>query len=340
MLTGLAQGFRSLVAIRFLFGAGEAGAFPNVVRSFSRWFPARERGMANGVLFLGSRLGGALAAPAVLILVRQWGWRVSFVVFGLLGVAWAIAWFRFYRDDPADHPDVDAGERAWITQDGSVDSAAGGTGIADGAGVAAHASTPWAVILRSPNLRAICAMYFALGYGLYFYFTWLPTYLIQELKFSLLAGGLFSSLPFLLAGAANITGGWYTDYLARTSGLRHARVTLGSISFGTSAVLIIASTIVTSPVAKAVLLALALASADFALSACWSVCLDVGAAHAGVVSGFMNTSGNFGGFVGPIVVGLMVDRWHSWTYPFYVTAAVYVWGALWWLAIEPERRIV
>lgn len=326
MLTGMAQGFRSLVVIRFLFGAGEAGAFPNVVRSFGQWFPARERGMANGVLFLGSRLGGALAAPAVLVLVRLWGWRVSFAVFGLIGVVWAVAWFRSYRDNPADHPDVDAAERAWIEQDGPA--------------IATHANTPWGVLLRSRNLHAICAMYFALGYGLYFYFTWLPTYLIQELKFSLLAGGLFSSLPFLLAGAANITGGWYTDYLARTSGLRHARVTLGSVSFGMSAVFIIASTIVAPPVAKALLLALALASADFALSACWSVCLDVGAAHAGVVSGFMNTSGNLGGFVGPIVVGLMVDRWHSWTYPFYVTAAVYVWGALWWLAIRPERRIV
>jgi MFS family permease len=333
MLTGLAQGFRSLVAIRFLFGAGEAGAFPNVVRSFGQWFPARERGMANGVLFLGSRLGGALAAPAVLVLVRLWGWRTSFTVFGMVGVAWAWAWFRFYRDDPADHPDVDAAERAWIAHDRALDAT-------DGATPAGHAGTPWAAILRSPNLHAICAMYFALGYGLYFYFTWLPTYLIQELQFSLLAGGLFSSLPFVLAGIANITGGWYTDHLARTRGLRTARVTLGSLSFGTSAVLILTSTIVASPVAKAVLLALALASADFALSACWSVCLDVGAAHAGVVSGFMNTSGNLGGFIGPIVVGLMVDRWHSWTYPFYVTAAVYVWGALWWLAIRPERRIV
>jgi len=325
MLTGLGQGFRSLVVIRFLFGAGEAGAFPNIVRSFGQWFPARERGTANGVLFLGSRLGGALAAPAVLVLVQLWGWRVSFILFGLLGVVWAVAWFRSYRDDPARHPDVDAAERAWIEQDGVP--------------AATDVHTPWAILLSSRNLYAICAMYFALGYGLYFYFTWLPTYLIEELKFSLLAGGLFSSLPFLLAGAANITGGWYTDHLARTSGLRHARVTLGSISFGSSAVLILASTIVAPPVGKAMLLALALASADFALSACWAVCLDVGTTHAGVISGFMNTSGNFGGFVGPIVVGLMVDRWHSWTYPFYVTAAVYVWGALWWLAIRPERRI-
>ena len=323
MLTGAAQGYRSLLAIRFLFGAGEAGAFPNAVRSFSQWFPARERGRANGVLFFGSRLGGALTAPLALSLIQLWGWRASFVVFGSVGVVWAAVWYWTYRDRPADHPDVDAAEVAWITQDGVA---------------ASHAvSTPWTALLTSPNLYAICAMYFALGYGLYFYFTWLPTYLTRELGFSMATGGFFAALPFLLAGAANLGGGWYTDHLARTRGLRTARCTLGSLSFATCAALLIVSTIVPSPIAKALLLALA--SADFALSACWAVCLDVGATHAGVVTGFMNTSGNLGGLVGPLVVGFMVERWQSWTYPFYVTAAVYVMGALAWLAVDPRRRI-
>jgi len=340
MLTGLAQGYRSLLAIRFLFGAGEAGAFPNAVRSFSQWFPARERGMANGVLFFGSRLGGALTAPLALSLVRWWGWRASFVAFGCVGVVWAAAWYRSYRDQPADHPDVDEAELAWIRQDltPSVDASA------DRSRGEAHGShnrtaTPWAALLSSRNLYAICTMYFALGYGLYFYFTWLPTYLTRELGFSLLTGGFFSALPFLLAGAANLAGGWCTDRLAHTHGLHRARCTLGSASFATCAALLLLSSVLTAPVAKALLLAFALAAADFALSACWSVCLDVGAAHAGVVTGFMNTTGNLGGLVGPLVVGLMVDRWHSWTYPFYVTAAVYVMGALAWLAIDPYRKI-
>jgi len=325
MLTGAAQGNRSLLAIRFLFGAGEAGAFPNAVRSFSQWFPARERGKANGVLFFGSRLGGALTAPLALALIEGWGWRASFVAFGCIGVVWAAVWFWTYRDRPGEHPDVDAAELAWISQDGAAP---------------AHAvRTPWAALLSSRNLYAICAMYFALGYGLYFYFTWLPTYLTRELGFSMATGGFFAALPFLLAGAANLAGGWYTDHLARTRGLRTARCTLGSLSFATCAALLLMSTVAPSPILKALLLALALASADFALSACWAVCLDVGATHAGVVTGFMNTSGNLGGLIGPLVVGLMVDRWQSWTYPFYVTAAVYVMGAVAWLWIDPRQRI-
>jgi sugar phosphate permease len=331
MLTGAAQGFRSLVAIRFLFGAGEAGAFPNAVRSFSQWFPARERGMANGVLFLGSRLGGAITAPIALVLIQRWGWRISFVVFAAFGIVWAIVWFRSYRDRPSEHPDVSAQELAWITQDEETPNGQRPTSKDE--------RTPWRALLTSPNLYAICAMYFTFGYGLYFYFTWLPTYLIRELRFSLVAGGFFSSLPFLLAGAANIAGGWSTDVLARTRGLRTARVVLGSTAFFVCAMLILASLVVPSTVAKALLLALALASADFALSACWSVCLDVAPNHAGVVTGFMNTFGNLGGLVGPIVVGVMVDRLGSWTLPLYVTAGVYVAGALAWLAIDPHRRI-
>jgi len=339
MLTGAAQGLRSLVVIRFLFGAGEAGAFPNAVRSFATWFPAHERGMANGVLFFGSRLGGALTAPLALVLVRSWGWRRAFVAFGAIGVVWALAWYRWYRDRPADHPDVDAAEVAWIQQGQSLSSRLLAPDQAGGEAAAA-APTPWARLLTSPNLYAICAMYFAFGYGLYFYFTWLPTYLVQELGFSAVAGGAFSSLPFVLAGVANLAGGWTTDRLSRTAGLRHARSTLGAVSFFASAVLTLAAVLIGPPVAKALLLAFALASADFALGACWAVCLDVGASHAGVVTGFMNTFGNLGGLVGPLVVGYMVERWASWTYPFYITAAVYVMGAAAWLAVNPHRRIL
>ena len=327
MLTAAARGFTSLVSIRFLFGAGEAGAFPNIARSFSRWFPRRERGTANGVLFLGSRVGGMLSAPIALLLIRRWGWRASFVAFGTLGIAWAAAWHIWYRDRPADHPGVSTEELAWIEQDGARDDA--GHSV----------RTPWRLLLASRNLYAICGMYFAFGYGLYFYFTWLPTFLIRELGFSLRAGGLFAALPFVLAGAADLVGGWLTDRLARTRGLRVARCGLGFVAFSTCAVLVMASTVARQPAAKAVLLALALASADLALSACWAVPLDVGADHAGVVTGFMNTFGNLGGLVGPIVVAIAVDRWHSWTFPFYLTAIVYAAGAVAWLAIDPRRQL-
>ncbi len=338
MLTGAAAGFRSLVTIRFLFGAGEAGAFPNMVRAFSRWFPSRERGVASGVLFLGSRMGGMLSVPVALLLIQTLGWRQSFAVFGVLGIVWAAVWFTWYRDLPSEHPAVNREELQWINQD--LSGGSGGPGGSGGSGRGeAEGGTPWRALVSSRNLYAICAMYFTYGYGLYFYFTWLPTYLIQVLGFSVVGGGLFAGLPFLLAGIANVAGGWTTDRLSRTHSLRTARCGVGFGSFLTCAMLVFASTLTPQSTAKAILLAFALGSVDFALSACWAVCLDVGHNHAGVVTAVMNTVGQVGGLLTPLVIGIAVERWHSWTYPFYVTAVVYLAGAIAWLAIDPLQSV-
>lgn len=199
---------------------------------------------------------------------------------------------------------------------------------------------PWSVLLTTPNLYAICVMYFAFGYGLYFYFTWLPTYLIQELGFSPVAGSAFAALPFFLAGLADVCGGWLTDRLSHRFGLRAGRCYLGFAAFFTCGLLLFVSTFLGGAVAKAILLALALASADFGLSAAWAVCLDIAPDHGGVMTGWMNTFGNLGGLFGPMVVGFAIDRWQSWTIPFYIAAVIYGIGALAWLAIDPTRKLV
>jgi predicted MFS family arabinose efflux permease len=311
-----------------------------------------------------------LSAPIALLIVSRWGWRTSFVLFGALGVVWAAAWFAWYRDRPEEHRSVNAEELAWIRQDGAHRAHQPPPRLRRSAIASAKAEspaprsegrpephsaerqhdvvqpfegrggTPWRALLRSRNLYAICAMYFAFGYGLYFYFTWLPTYLIRQLGFSLLAGGLFAALPFLLAGVADLVGGWLTDYLCRTRGLRVGRCYLGFAAFLTCATLVFASALPVPSIAKAVLLAFALASADLALGACWAVPIDIAPDHAGVITGCMNTLGNLGGLIGPLVVGVAVDRWGSWTFPFYVTAIIYACGAVAWLAIDPLRPIV
>src|ERR1700730_1863362 len=245
-LTGAAAGFRSLLAFRFFFGAGEAGAFPGIARAFSGWFPACERGQATGVMFLGSRLGGMLSAPLALLLIRQLGWRASFVAISSLGVLWAIAWRAWFRDRPSEHPRVSAQELAWIERSGEVVRSLPGMEV------------PWRTLIGSRNLCMICLMYFSFGYGLYFYFTWLPSCLIDALRHSLFAGGLLAALPFLFAGIADVAGGWTTDRLARTRGLRPARCGLGCTAFLSGAALLLASTLVSRPIAKAVLLAFAL----------------------------------------------------------------------------------
>lgn len=331
MLTGAAWNFASLCATRFLFGAGEAGAFPNISRSFSRWFHASERGRAHGVVFMGTRLGGAVTPLIVAALIAAIGWRKAFVVFGVLGFVWAALWYRWYRDVPAKHPGVNQAE---------IDLIRGGQASEKTEGfLAGPLIVPWRKLLLSPNLIFICLMYFSFGYGLYFYLTWLPTYLVKARGFSSFSSGLLAGLPLLVAAGANIFGGLVTDRLAKQYSLRASRCAIGAASFFASAIAIAAVAITENPLAAALLVALAAGLADFSLPACWAVCLDVGKDYTGIVTGCMNTFGNLGGTLCPLVIGFIVERWGNWNIPFVLTGLVYLAGAGFWLLINPEKSL-
>src|SRR5215472_14385045 len=169
-LTGMAWNYSVLIATRFVFGAAEAGAFPTLSRSLARWFPPLDRGRVNGILWMGARLGGALAPPLANFLIGWCGWRLSFVVFGAVGFVWSMVFWLWYRDDPARHPSVNAAELAYIRQGDPVD-------IEDNQ---RKQSTPWKRMFLSGNLWALFWMYFATSYGFWFFLTWLPTFLIRD----------------------------------------------------------------------------------------------------------------------------------------------------------------
>lgn len=116
ILTAAAVGFKSLWVIRFLFGAGEAGAWPNVTRVFSRWIPAGERGRMQGIFFSGAHLAAGLTPPLVLVMTQFMGWRIIFIVFGVIGFLWSVAWLRWFRDHPHEHPGVNAVELEYIRE--------------------------------------------------------------------------------------------------------------------------------------------------------------------------------------------------------------------------------
>ncbi|HEY6331364.1 MAG TPA: MFS transporter [Blastocatellia bacterium] len=329
MLTGAAWSFRSLLALRFLFGAGEAGAFPNISRSLSNWFPRSERGRAYGVVFMGTRIGGALAPPIVAALILATGWRRSFAFFGLAGPIWAALWYWWYRDNPSEHCRVSLTELAFISAGGGSPTTRrlGGTPV------------PWRLIVSNSNLILLCAIYFCIGYGLYFYLTWLPTYLVKARGFSILSSGFLASLPLLCGAGANILGGWVTDTLSKRYSLRASRAVVAAPGLVVSAAAITGVALTGRPIAAALLVALAAGSADLALPACWAVCTDLSAEHAGIVSGFMNTLGNIGGTISPIVTGYLVSSFGSWRLPFFVTGLMYLIGATLWIKVHPERPL-
>jgi len=328
-LTGAAIGFRSLVIIRFLFGAGEAGAFPNVARAISRWFGPTEQGRAISVSFLGLATGSALASPLIFSLLEWQPWRWVFVELGVIGALWAIAWHRWFRDEPEEHPAISSTELAEIRR-----------GRESAPAPESH-RIEWRKMLASRNMVLICLMYFAYGYGIFFYMTWLPTYLIEGRSFSIGSTKWLAALPWVISLPSYLFGGWLTDRLARRAGgLKLARCGVGITGYLLSALLLVMVAQVANNQLAALLLALALCAQTLTACAAWAVCLDVGRRSAGVVTGLMNTVGNVGGALAPVVVGQAVGRYHSWSLPFYVMAGLFICGAIIWAFVDPERTVL
>jgi len=322
MASGLAWNFASLLIARFLFGVGEAGAYPNMSRSFSKWFPIRERGTAHGVVFMGSRVGAAAAPPLVVLIIAWAGWRAAFLIFGMLGLAWSVFWWRWFRDDPAQHPSVSPEELTLITE---------------GAQAREHPRLHVRDLL-DPNLALICLMYFCIGYGLYFYLTWLPTYFKEARGFSTTRAALLAGAVLATGGVATLGGGWLTDTLVKKYGLKVGR-SIGGVAMPLSGVFICAAALTQNALLAAVSMALAAAAADLCLSPSWAMCHDVGGNAAGAVTGAMNTLGNLGGAISPLVVGYSVQWWGSWSTPLVITAGVYVLGGVLTLLVNPHRRL-
>ena len=326
MLTAATFGFASLFVVRLLFGAGEAGAIPNSASTVSRWFPAAQRGRAMGAVCIGHALGATATPFIVFRLIDLQGWRLPFVECGLIGIVWCLVWYKWFRDTPEEHPSVNDAEAEYIRA---------GAARAEGRG---H-GVPWRVFLKSRNIFFLCAMYVCYGYGLYFYITWLPTYLIQARGFDQEWASIFSSLPWLCGAAAFVVGGWLTDALVRAGHHKLARSGLGAFGLTMSALILVLVARADEKFVAASLISAALFFQFLTTPAVWATCLDIGRSRAGVVSGTTNMFGNLAGTAAPIIFGYVVQTWGSWTIPFYIAAAIMSVGVVMWLFIDPRRPL-
>jgi ACS family glucarate transporter-like MFS transporter len=311
--TGMATGFVPLLATRFLFGAGEAGAYPNMSGVIVRWFPLKERARTQGFIWAASRLGGALSPLIVVPLQSAVGWRMTFVLLGAIGVVWALFWRALYQDRPAG-------------------------GDAEIPGL--HGNVPWAELLRQRQLWLIFTMYFCYAWGSWFYFGWFPVYLVKAAGFSEAEMGIFTALPFLAGAAGNVAGGFLCDWLAVRFGLKTGRRLVGFVSLAVSALLLVAMTLTRNKSAIVVLSTLGFGVADLMLPAAWAVCLDVGHRYAGVVTGTMNTAGQLGGFVCSVLFGYLVQAWGNYYQPLWLVAGMVMVAALLFTRLDPTRPLV
>ena len=324
--TGWVWNAPSLIVTRALFGAGEAGCFPNLTRMFTVWLPERQRERAQGLLWFAARWSGAFTPLLVAYVLELMSWRRAFELFAIPGVIWAVAFFWWYRDDPRTHPSVNAAELAELPP-------AERTAIG--------AQTPWSALLGHASVWLLCLQYAALSYGWYFYVTWLPTYLRDARGTSVKFGALLASLPLLGGGLGCLVGAQIIPRLARRTGVSSARRIVAVVGFVGAAVSIFAFVRISDPTRAMLLLGLAGFFNDFVMPAAWAGCMDIGGRSAGTVSGMMNMIGNIGGALSPLAIGYILT-WYpgDWTLTFYISSAIYLLGGVCWLFIDAQTPIV
>jgi ACS family glucarate transporter-like MFS transporter len=327
-LTGLAFSYSALVTVRFCFGAAEAGAFPTLAQTLARWFPVQERGRVNGLMWMGARIGGAVAPSLAVFLISVAGWRATFFLFGLIGVVWCLVFWNWFRDDPATHTAVNAAELAYIR---------GGPAAAP---VRRRNRTPWRSIFSSGSLWALFWMYFATSYGFYFLVTWLPSYLIREHGLTQQRAGFYAGFPLAAGALACLTGGLLSDWLVkRTGSLKWGRrlVGLGGYTFAALGYALAAFS--HGPLASVACLSLASAAMDMAVPVAWAACAEVGGRFGGTATGFMNSSSSLSAMISPLAAAWFFDRYGSFDAMLASASAVYFLAGLLWFWIDPTRAV-
>lgn len=334
----LFDSFLLLLLIRFLFGAGEAGALPNAARVVARWFPSGKRGPAQGLINTSSLVGAAVAPVAAAYIIQVYGWRPTFGIFGLLGVFWAAAFYYWFRDDPAQHPAVNEAERQLIA----------GAGVSPPGG-RAHPPVPWGLVLCSRNVWLLGGVITCSAFNSYLYYFWYPTYLEEGRQLEPLISGWLSGMV-LAGGAIGCTlGGYLADWIVRRTGNpRWSRSGVGCAALGCAALALWLGVQCDSAVVASLFTALAFLSAMLVQATWWSAVTEISGRHVGALFGLMNSMGVPGAVASQLFVGYFADRMKEvghegraqWDPSFYVYSVVLLLGAVGWLFIDTTKSVV
>ena len=322
-LTGTTSNYYALLLTRFCFGAGEAGALPNIGVSLSRWFPPVERARALGLVMMFMQAGGALSPLVIVPIQVRYGWRASFYVLGVLGVIWAIAWFFWYRDTPAEDARVTQTEIEEIGVRSYTDN---------------H-SLPWGIALRSMNLRAIMLVAFSYVFALYFFLSWLHTFLVKGRGFSE-ADLLLSTAPPILGACGNVCGGFLSDALVRRIGLKWGRRGVGLCGLSCAAFFTVCTILTSNKFATLLFLGLVYGGITLQQTVIAAVTIDIGKKYVGGIMGAFNTLASVGGFVFSVSFGYFVKWFGSYDLALIPVAVVLTIAAFTWLRIDATEELI
>ncbi len=314
-----------LLATRFFLGVGEAMVFPASNRLVAGWIPSQERGLANGLIFAGVGAGAGVTPPLITFILLNYGWRWSFWICAVIGLAAGLVWYLLARDRPEEHPWVKPAEAQYIR-----------AGMPKQAALDDGEALPWRVILGSRDVWALTVSYFAFGYVAYIFFTWFFIYLNKVRGLDMKASAIFGMLPFLAMAAFSPLGGYLSDRLTKRYGKRVGRCGISVVCMALAAGFIVFAMQAQDARVASIVLAGGAGALYLSTSSFWSVTADIGGRSAGSVSGVMNMGNQLGGALTASLTPLLA-RIFGWPSSFLVAAALCVVGSLAWLLVDPER---
>jgi MFS family permease len=325
LVTGMTTTLAAMLAARAVLGFGEGATFPIATRAMCEWLPERRRAFAQGVTHSSSRLGAAVTPPLVAWLIALITWRGSFVVLGIVSLAWALAWAVYFRDNPADHVNITAKELEslppFVVRDRKADP------------------VPWLSLAR--RMAPVTVVYFCYGWTLWLYLAWIPSFFLHSYHLDVKNSALFSSGVFFAGVVGDTLGGVVSDRILSKTGDRiMARRNLVVAGFICSLQCMLLIFFVRSVSAAVICLSLGFFFAEFTIGPMWAVPMDIAPQFSGSASGLMNIGSPLAAIVSPVVFGYVIDKTGNWTLPFLGSISILLVGSIvaFWMRPDKEFR--
>jgi ACS family glucarate transporter-like MFS transporter len=322
----------SLITVRFLIGMVHAPVFPVINCSIERWFPVGGWAFPTGLSSTGLTLGFAAAAPVLVWMIAQWGWRTAFLVLSPLGFISALLWWWYSRDRPGQHPSVNAIELAQIRAGRSFDP----ENPADPDPQPIDDDISWKQLLKNRDILLLTISYGCMNFVFYDAFNWFFYYLVTVRDFAASDAGIMTSSQWIAGAVGAAAGGWMCDRLCKRFGLRWGCRSIVVFGMAISGVLLIIGSVTGSAYLAVTMLALCFFFNQLTEGAYWATSMAIGRRYAGTAGGVMNTGGNLMGILNSVLVPA-VSAWLGWTFAMALGGVFALVGAALMLLVRVER---
>lgn len=314
LFTGMVSTLTAILFLRVVLGFGEGATFPTATRAMSDWTAKGKRAFAQGITHSSARLGTAITPPLMAWLIAVVTWRGSFIVLGIISLAWAVAWGLYFRNDPGDHRGVTTEELEWLPNSESRKKKA-------------REPVPWIALAR--RMFPVTVVYFCYGWTLWLYLAWIPSFFLHRHHLDLKASALYSAGVFFAGVVGNTLGGVFSDrILEKTGDHDKARRNLVVVGFVGSLLAMVPTLFSNNLAWVAICLSLAFFFSEFTIGPMWAIPMDIAPRFSGSASGLMNTGSALAAIISPLVSGFVIDRTGNWELPFLGSIGLLLFGSI------------